>query len=459
MKNLIISHLVVIIFSSTAFAQTDISTSEEVSAYTLDDCLEIALQNNVAILEAIEEMEAASGLKLQAVSEAVPHLYGEAAYTYQDRIRYYESGDDSLPINRHDNYHVGLTLEQNVYQGGRVIAGIKAANFLDEYSQAYLTEARLEVAYLVKSLFYLLCQQEGILRVRQQSVENIRDYRDTALQKFEQGSISEFDKLTAEVRLANALPPVIEAENQVDLYKTKLAKEMGLDQRNFEIVGNLAYVPFEASLELLHRLGKENRPLLQQVLLMQDIREQDLAAAESGYQPQVSIYASWVGDYPNDETPPDNDFQTEWFAGAALTWDLFDGLKTPGKVAEAKAYLNQAIIKAADTNRTVRLDIKQAYLDVLAARKALESQRETVGQAEKAYQIARIRWENGVSTSLELTDAELNLSEAKVMLEKTIAYYVIALAGIERAVGLPLKEIADRTQEEKPGGKISKGGK
>ncbi len=74
----------------------------------------------------------------------------------------------------------------------------------------------------------------------------------------------------------------------------------------------------------------------------------------------------------------------------------FDGLMTPGRVKEARGQYEQARIETRDTRRTVLLSIKQAYLDLKAAQKAIDSHRETVGQAEKAYQIARIRWKNGM---------------------------------------------------------------
>lgn len=114
---------------------------------------------------------------------------------------------------------------------------------------------------------------------------------------------------------------------------------------------------------------------------------------------------------------------------------------TPGRVKEARGQYEQSRIDTWDTRRTVLLSIKQAYLDLKASEKAIDSHRETVGQAEKAYQIAKIRWENGISTSLELTESELNLSESSIMLQEALAYYRIALAKLERAIGLSIEEI------------------
>ncbi len=424
-------------------------------SYDLAGCLEIAGRLNPEINTAREEIEAASGQKLQAVSSAIPSLRGSADYTYLNTVNEFDILGEAIPLNRHDNYGLGLTLEQILYDGGKVFAGIAAADFLEGYTQAGLDEARSEVFYRVKQQYYLLLQQEGIARVREDTVRHMTDYRDTARNKYRQGTISEFDLITSEVRLANAQPPRIEARNQVDIYKTALAREMGVEHQDFEVGGELGYIPFAVPLETLNRLGLENRSLLKQADFLEKIQRENLSASRSGYQPRLSAYATWEGRSPDSSTPPEYEFESEWFAGARLTWDIFDGLMTPGKVAEARARLNQARIRSQDSIRTVLLAIKQAFLNLNAAREAWESQRQTVQQAEKAYQIARIRWDNGIGTSLELTDAELNLSEAKVMLEQTMAYYLIALAGIERSVGLPLEEIvrrdAERAANEKEG--------
>ena len=263
----------------------------------------------------------------------------------------------------------------------------------------------------------------------------------TTDKKYQQWSASEFDLITARVRLPNFRPPLIKAANRVDILKTILAKEMGREDQDYEIEGSLDFTPFNGELDDLNRLGLEYRPLIEQITLQEEIMEQNLNASSSGYQPSLSLFATYEGEQPQYGVPPENRFEFEWTAGAALKWNIFDGLMTPGRVKEARGQYEQARIETRDTRRTVLLSIKQAYHDLKASEKAIDSHRETVGQADKAYQIARIRWENGVSTSLELTESELNLSESSIMLQEALAYYRIALAKLERAIGLPIKEI------------------
>ena len=432
----------IILFS--VLARMGLSSGEELGStpvYLLDDCLRMAYKNNAVILKARQEIEVASGKKLQALSEAIPHLTGEAGYTYLNTINSYETEEGELPLNLHDNYRAGLTLEQNLYKGGKVLAGIKAAQLYDRYSEVFLREAEGTVTFRVKDIFNQLLLASKIVDVRQATVKHMDNTLQTTDRKYQQGSASEFDLITARVRLPNFRPPLINAANRVDILKTILAKEMGREDQDYEIEGSLDFTPFNGELDDLNRLGLEYRPLIEQITLQEEIMEQNLNASSSGYQPSLSLFATYEGEQPQYGVPPENRFEFEWTAGAALKWNIFDGLMTPGRVKEARGQYEQARIETRDTRRTVLLSIKQAYLDLKAAEKAIDSHRETVGQADKAYQIARIRWENGVSTSLELTESELNLSESSIMLQEALAYYRIALAKLERAIGLSLDQI------------------
>jgi len=415
--------------------------NESTPVYLLEDCLRMAYKNNPVILKARQEIEIASGKKLQALSEAIPHLTGEAGYTYLNSINTYETEEGDLALNLHDNYRAGLTLEQNLYKGGKVLAGIKAAQLYDRYSEVFLREAEGTVTFRIKDIFNQLLLARKIVDVREATVKHMDDTLQTTDTKYQQGSASEFDLITARVRLANSRPPLIKSSNRVDILKTILAKEMGREDQDYEIEGSLDFTPFNQKLDDLNRLGLEYRPLIEQITLQEGIMEQNLNASSSGYQPSLSLFATYEGEQPQYGLPPEDRFEFEWMAGAALKWNIFDGLMTPGLVREARGQYEQARIETRDTQRTVLLSIKQAYLDLKAAKKAIDSHRETVGQAEKAYQIAQIRWENGVSTSLELTESELNLSESSIMLQEALAYYQIALAKLERAIGLSLDQI------------------
>jgi len=164
----------IILFS--VLAGMGLSSGEELGStpvYLLDDCLRMAYKNNTVILKARQEIEVASGKKLQALSEAIPHLTGEAGYTYLNTINSYETEEGELPLNLHDNYRAGLTLEQNLYKGGKVLAGIKAAQLYDRYSEVFLREAEGTVTFRVKDIFNQLLLASKIVDVRQATVKHM----------------------------------------------------------------------------------------------------------------------------------------------------------------------------------------------------------------------------------------------------------------------------------------------
>jgi len=419
----------------------DVSRGQQTNpppVYRLDDCLNIAGKGSPVIQEALQEIEVAEGRKLQAVSDALPHLEAEAGYTYYDNIDYFEG---NIPLNQHDNYSLSLRLEQSIYRGGQVFAGIKAAVLYSDYSEVTLEDAQERVKYTVKELFYLLLLAQEVVKVREETVGHMKNYLETTVEKYDQGASSEFEVITARVKLANSYPPLIEAENRVEILKTSLAREMGVQGQEFQIEGYLLYIPFTADLGELQETGREHRALLLQTRINEEMLVENTRVASAGYQPNLSLFASYEGERPQMGFPPEDKFEFEWQAGATLTWSLFDGLLTPGRVKENRGLLEQARIKTKDTERVVQLEIKQSYLNLKSAFRTLQSQEEVVNQAEKAYQIAQIRWENGISTYLELNDAELDLSEARINRLEALAKYRIALAEVERAVGLDLEEL------------------
>lgn len=407
---------------------------------TLEDCLRIARERNLALQRAEREIEIARGRIYQALGDALPNLTAGARYTYLDRVAAFEFDDQSVPVGLHNNYAVDLRLEQTVYSGGQVIAGMQAARLYNRLARQIVQEARNDLRLRVTGLFHRVVLAGEIVRVRRDSIEHLEHSLDITKKKYAEGTASEFDLLTARVKLANARTELIEAENRARTLHGKLARELELDSETFSVAGRLEYLPFDGPLSPLFARGREKRPLIEQARLTAEIYSRNVTATTSGYHPEVSVYGLYTGQRPRQGFPPDDRFEFEWQFGAQLRWNLFDGLLTPGRVVEARAQHEQARLDHDSTVRGVELEIERAWLEIRSARAILESQEENVVQAEKAFEIALVRWENGLSTYLELTDAELALAGARVNLKQALADYNIALAELEKAVGSRLRE-------------------
>jgi len=173
--------------------------------------------------------------------------------------------------------------------------------------------------------------------------------------------------------------------------------------------------------------------LRQQVVL----QKLNIVNAQSGRKPSVSLFAgyNWFNSSFNNDTADKLD---GWNAGAEMTWNIFDGNLTHGKVMQADAQYARAKTDLADQSRQIELAVRTAYSDFIEARETLESQSKVQEQAEEALREARARAEAGSSTQLDVLDAETSLTQARTTQIEAEHEYVAARAKLERAIGMDL---------------------
>jgi outer membrane protein TolC len=118
-----------------------------------------------------------------------------------------------------------------------------------------------------------------------------------------------------------------------------------------------------------------------------------------------------------------------------MSWDVFDGMLTKGKVDEAKAHLHKARLETDDTGRRIELEVRTAYSNFIEAREVLESQKKVQEQAEEALRLAMARAEAGSGTQLDVLNAQTSLTEARTTQIQALRDYSVARARLERAIG------------------------
>ena len=127
-----------------------------------------------------------------------------------------------------------------------------------------------------------------------------------------------------------------------------------------------------------------------------------------------------------------------WSAGAQLSWNIFDGALTRGKVTQARALYEKSRTDLADQSRQIELAVRTAYSDFIEAKETLESQAKVQEQADEALREAKARAEAGTATQLEVLDAETSLTQARTTQIQAQHDYVAARARLERAIGADL---------------------
>ena len=118
-----------------------------------------------------------------------------------------------------------------------------------------------------------------------------------------------------------------------------------------------------------------------------------------------------------------------------MSWDIFDGLLTHGKVVQAKALYEKSKTAVDEEMRNVELEVRTTYSDFLEAQEVLESQKTVQAEAEESLREANARAAAGTGTQLDVLDAENSLTQARSTQVQALHDYDAARARFERAIG------------------------
>jgi outer membrane protein TolC len=144
-------------------------------------------------------------------------------------------------------------------------------------------------------------------------------------------------------------------------------------------------------------------------------REAALAAAKAERWPVLSASSSYgIVNYPVDVFPGSDDWRTNWTVGVFLSVPLFTGFRTAAGIESARADVDEARVRLRQTERAAAVDGLTAAEQVAVAQATWQQNARTVSQAQRAYEIADLRFQQGISTHLDLVDARVQLDQARV---------------------------------------------
>lgn len=408
--------------------------------------LNIALAQNPTILKANNDLQAQYGVVVQTRAIALPQLVASGQYKDTDRNAI-ENFPNATP-SPNQNWNAGVQLIQTIYSGGKLMAAIRAAKVTKEQALAQYQATLADTLLAVRLAYYDILLAAEQITVNEASVNLLQKELDDQQRRYEAGTVPNFNVLRAKVSLANARPPLIHAQNNYRIAKNNLSNLLGYnlpreiwDNIPLNLTDTLDAVPFSINLpEALHQ-ALEKRPELTALQRTEELQKLNITDAKSGYQPTVQVFAgyNWLNRQFNGSTngsvPGLNEYLDGWNAGAQVTWNIFDGLLTHGKVIQAKALYARAKTSVDEEMRTVELEVRTTYSDFLEAQEVLESQKTVQAEAEESLREANARAGAGTGTQLDVLDAENQLTQARSTQVQALHDYDAARARFERAIG------------------------
>jgi outer membrane protein TolC len=248
--------------------------------------------------------------------------------------------------------------------------------------------------------------------------------------------------LQAEVAVANARPPLINARNAYRIAKNNLSNLLGYNlPRNvwedipLQLTDKLDSDPYSIELPSAIAQALQRRTELAALQRTVGLQRENIINARAGYKPTIQAFAGYQWQSKQFTSDDPSDDLNGWLVGGQLTWNIFDGLLTHGKVIQAKAQLAHAKADLDDNSRKIELEVRTDYSGLIEAREVLESQQKVQEEAEEALRLARARADAGTGTRLDVLNAETQLTQARTTQVQALHDYDVARARLERAIG------------------------
>jgi outer membrane protein len=411
---------------------------------SLTDSLNLAFQQNATILKAKNDLDAQYGVVVQTRAIALPQLQATGLYkdTEPSAIESFPSGTNGF-TQPNQNWNTGVQIVQSIYEGGRLITAFQAASATKKQALAQYQTTVADTLLAVRLAYYdiLLAAQE--ITVNEASVILLQKELEDQQRRYDAGTVPKFNVLRAEVAVANQRPALIQARNSYRIAKNNLCNLLGynLPREIWEdiplnLTDALDAAPYQVDLPAAIQQALSKRTELIALRKTAELQRFNVVNAKAGYKPTIQVFAGYNW-YNAQFTPPvelDHDING-WNLGAQMSWNIFDGMLTQGKVAQARALYEKARTDVDDRARQIELEVRTAYSDFIEAREVLDSQEKVQEEADEALREARARAEAGTSTQLDVLDAETSLTQARTTQVQALHDYDTARARLERAIG------------------------
>jgi len=413
--------------------------SQEIIKLTLEKAVQIALENNQQIQLAADDKRLAGEKIRETTASLFPKIDGTLNYTrnIKSPVFFSNIAPEPIRIGNDNSFFAGLSLQQAIWLGGRLFTARDIAELARDASEENLRITKENTVLEVTKTFYSVLLMKDVLRVAEETIANARDNYELILKLKREGMASEFDSLRAKVRVANIQPEVIQARSNVESVTNMLKFLLNMDlQQPVEIVGELKYKTTEFP-EDETRFALQHRKELQALRIQAEIQRKVKKIEWSNHLPSVIAKADWQKQASSDDFRiAANEQATIISAGVVIQVPLFHGFETTARVQQAQINIEKIDKQLDLLSKQIFLEVRNSRLKLMEAEERVQAQTESVQQAEKALEIARVRFRNGLSTQVELNDAEFALANTKLARLSAIYDYLTARADYEKALGV-----------------------
>jgi outer membrane protein TolC len=432
----------IFLFLSLISLATVAAAQESKNYFTLEKSISQALDNSYKIKARNERIEQANDVMKQARADFLPKL--GTAYSYNrlseppiSRSSTLLGTPIPLVVGTEDNFRWTWFLRQPIFTGFALISSFRLSELGIDQSQLEMDLEKLDLVLRVKESYFNILGADKAVEVAQTTVESLTQTVKVARSFFEVGMIPVNDVLRAEVELANAEQSLVRAKNLAQTtrstFNTVLVRPV---TEPVEVEDILVFKPEVGEFDAYVKTAFENRPeikLLDVSLLQAD---QQIRLAKSKYYPEIAFTYQYISEGDSASVSGSRYVDANhWEALIVANWTFWEWGKTYFAGREKESVRRQLLETKADVEDGIRLQVKQAMLDLDSSAKNIPTTQKGVDAGEENLRVNAERYKAQVSTITDLLDAQTLLARSRLDYYRALYDNNQAKARLDRAIG------------------------
>ncbi|OCL26509.1 hypothetical protein U472_10965 [Orenia metallireducens] len=395
-----------------------------------EQAIETALARNAELNKLRKEIER---------TEAQLKEAGGAFYPTVDLgTNYTRFGEEPQAGAAKDNYSISLNLNQPIFLAGQLRSAYAIAKNNLKISKLELEQKKEEIIYQVLEEYYNILKAKEILKVREQQVNQNKEYVEVAEINKEVGIGTKSDLLQAKVSYNQAQQDLLVAKNNLETTKLALKNTLNMaDDVELEISDTLEWKEEEFEMEEVYSYALYNKSMFKLLDLQEENAKLSLKREKnSNIYPEVSLNAKYE---TSDEkfTVSDGNWQTT----LSLSYNLFNGGRDKEQEEQLSKVLEKVQINQKQIKRDIRLSIKSTLLNLRAARDRIKLNELNLKQAQENLENNELKFKEGIITCLDLLDVQTTYQQVRTQYYQAIYDYNLAVAELNKVIGKIEEEV------------------
>lgn len=407
---------------------------------TLDEAVSRALEQNGQLLAAAARVDAAEAQIKQAESAKLPQVSSQLRAAYlgalDQGVRTTPLADfvlDAEALQIGDSVVAGtISLQQVLYAGGSIRAGIAASQYLAESETWREAAARNDLVLEVKRAYYDCLLARALVRVARESMETFERHRADAAKALEVGAVSRFELIRADTELSARRADLDTAKTLQSIAQLNLQRLLHWEEEAPVACDPAIPIALDLieTMDALTATAQEQRPELAALEAGLQAAKQQVEITKGQQRPRAGAMVQYQRIEGGSDALPNG-----LVVSLGLEWDLYTGGRKKNETLQA-SYQAQALEHELDElRRAVELEVKQASLRMDEAERKILQSHQTVVLAREGQELAELRFKQGAGTQTESLDADLALVQARSALVQALRDYLTARAERDKAVG------------------------